>query len=182
MHKKDGSFHVTIHDPKWVLRLFVEWDEDAKMSKENAIMQMHRSRLATQWLMGNDETEDVDELTWMLDVDTDSIVEESIRTVNVEIGYPLFLYDTVLLDGKRLGISGDPDLAIGSRVEVVDLFPSLIADLGSSIGRLTRSRDERIKDAIVLCMLRLDDVSRRLARWMEAKRKWGRKGKGKGIR
>lgn len=53
--------------------------------------------------------------------------------MNVEVGYPLFLHDSVLLDGERFSISGDTDFAVGSRVKVVDLLPALVADLGASV-------------------------------------------------
>lgn len=72
-------------------------------------------------------------LTWVLDIDTDAIVEQTIRTVDVEIGYPLLLHDAIRLDCKRFGIARHSHFAIGSRVEVVNLLPSLIANLGPGV-------------------------------------------------
>ena len=94
-------------------------------------------------------------LTWILYVDADAVVEQAIGAVNIEVGDPLLLYDSVLLDYECLGIPSDANLAAGSRVKVVDLLPSLVANLGAGIGGLSGPGHEGVKNAIVRGMLRL---------------------------
>lgn len=59
--------------------------------------------------------------------------------MDVEVGYPLLLNDPVLLDRQCFGIPRNTDVAVGSWVKVVNLLPSLVADLGTSIGSFAGS-------------------------------------------
>lgn len=76
-------------------------------------------------------------LRWILDVDADAVVKEPVGTVDVEVGYTLLLNDSVGFDCERFCVPCDANFARGCWMKVVDLFSSLIADLGSGVGGFT---------------------------------------------